>query len=189
MRLVAVLLTLALAACGHSGSLDYSSTVTLVPGPPGAVGKVSVIDKRDEKPTRLATVRGGFGNPIYVLDTPTPVSDQVAAVVTKALAARGMSAPGTGPYTLQFTLSKLEVNQYVASNAGIVLSMQASDRSGRVIYQDAVTDDSSGFEFFGGIFTDIDKLRVQAEKLLNRAVDRMLDNPNFRAVVAGRPLA
>jgi len=36
------------------------------------VSAVSTLDQRDRKPNRIATIRGGYGNPLKVLDRPSP---------------------------------------------------------------------------------------------------------------------
>ncbi len=182
MRYLIVGTMLLLAACGSQGGLDYVSSVNVVPGP-AVITAVTGTDRRDEKPNRLATVRGGFGNPIYVLDTKTPVIDEVVSVVTKGLQARGMLA-AAAPYRIDILLRHFDVNQYITANAGIEIELRVLDRSGATIYQDAVKDERTGkFEFLGGAFTDIKVLNKLGQDLLNSVVDRMLDKPAFRVAI------
>lgn len=79
-----------LAACSTTGTLSYIPSGDPAPGPRNSVSTVTVADHRDEKPNRVATIRGGYGNPLKVLDTPVPVSDVVASVFNAALARRQM---------------------------------------------------------------------------------------------------
>ena len=186
MRAHPILLSLALlafAACSSTGSLTYTPTGAVAPGPAAAVSGVTATDVRGEKPNRFATVRGGYGNPVYVRDTARPVSEEVAAAFTKALQARGMlGQPGQAPYSIQLTLRQLEGNHYFRGAAYIDLDLVVSDRSGRTLYKDTVKDKREKFDFFG---LSIAELEALVQGLLNATVDRMLDNPNLRAVLGG----
>ena len=87
MRLFASLFTIALiglGGCSNTGSFQYAPSAAVVPGQP-AVSAVTASDVRDEKPNRVATIRGGYGNPVQVLDLARPVGDGVTGVVTAAL--------------------------------------------------------------------------------------------------------
>ena len=181
--LLAIVL-LSLVACSSTSSLDYTPTVSVAPGPL-AVSAVTASDMRNEKPNRLATVRGGYGNPVYVRDTARPVADEIAAVFTKALQARGMlTMPGQAPYRVQLIVRDLHGNQYVTRNAYIDMDLIVADRSGRTIYRDTVKNRSSEFTLFG---MDVEDLQRLVQVLLNSTVDRMLDNPNFRAALSLSP--
>jgi len=182
--LPAALLLFGLAACSSTGSLDYTPTGTVAPGPAASVSAVVATDQRDEKPNRLATVRGGYGNPVYVLDTPQPVADQVAAAFTKALQARGMMGSSSASYRIGLALRTFYGNKYVSRTAYIDLDLIVADRTGRTIYKDAIKDERSEFLLFDADIVGLQKL-VQA--LLNATIDRMLDKPGLRAVLEGRP--
>ena len=177
--LIATLLVL--TACSSTGSLDYTPTGPVAPGPAASVSGVTAVDRRDEKPNRFATVRGGFGNPFYVRDTPRPVAEEVADAFAKGLKARGMLAPsGNAPYRIQLVLRKLYGNKYVSRNAYIDIDLMAYNHLGQLIYEDTVSDKRDEFELFDASIADLEKL-VQA--LLNATVDRMLDNPKLRAAL------
>lgn len=176
---------LGLAACSSTGSLTYAPTVPVTPGPPSSVSAVTATDRRDEKPNRFATVRGGYGNPAYVRDTPRPVAEEVAAVFTGALRARGMlAASGNAPYRIQLILRLFYGNQYFSREAHIDLDLVVTDLSGREVYKDTVKDKREEFELFSA---SIDKLQALVQALLNATVDRMLDNPRLRAVLGATP--
>ncbi len=196
MRLFAVLIALSLGACASTGSIDYVPTAVAVPGPPAAISAVAVVDSRDEKPNRIATIRGGYGNPVYVLDLDKPVADAVSAIVSKALLARGMlSPPGVAPYRMQIVIRALYGNQYLSQNAYVDMDLLVYDRSGQTVYQDTIKDHAEEGAFFkSGAFADINELGKFVQTLLNTAVDRLLDKPALRAVLraasaAGRPAA
>jgi len=145
---------LGLASCSSTGSLDYAPTVAITAGPPASVASVTATDTRDEKPNRLATVRGGYGNPAYVRDTARPVAEEVASVFTKALQARGMlSSQANAPYRVQLVLRTFYANKYISRAAYIDIDFMVVDRSGRMVYKDTVKDERDQFKLFDAVST------------------------------------
>ena len=186
-RIVLLALSCLLAACSTTGTLSYLPPANVSPGPPNSVSSVTVTDHRDEKPNRVATIRGGYGNPLKVLDTPVPVSDVVASVFKDALIRRQMLSPN-GPYRFEVTLDTLYGDQYIGRKAEIKMSLQVLDRAARPIYADTVTDKDYEFSFFdNGIVSSIDDLRKRVEALLDRSVDQMLGKPALRAALTDGP--
>lgn len=191
MRLLLICLCLlGVGGCSASGSLGYLVPPTVEQGPLASVSGVTVVDKRDEKPNRVATIRGGYGNPLKVLDTTTPVATEVAAVFTRALQTRGMLA-SSGPYRFLVTLDTLYGDQFMGRRAEIKIEMIVLDQANRPIYSDSVSDGSYEFTFFdNGIFAGIEDLRKTVEKLLSNSIDRMLDKKRlFDALSAPAPTA
>ena len=185
-HLLTIALLLALGACSTTGGLDYVPTGKVEKGP-ASVTTVTVIDKRDEKPNRVATIRGGYGNPLKVLDTATPVAAEVSGVFTKALEARGMLAP-SGPYRFQVVLNTLYGDQFMGRRAEIKIGLVVTDAAGRSVYTDSVSDGSYEFTFFdNGIFAGIEDLRQVVNKLLSTAIDRMLDKRALYVVLTAPP--
>ena len=177
---------LSLAGCSTPGTLNYVPQQAGEIGPRVVAG-VIVLDKRDEKPNRIATIRGGYGNPLKVLDTTEPVATVVQVVVTKALEQRQMLAPG-GPYRFQITLNTLYGDQFMGRKAELKMELVVLDRAGQGIYTDNVIGDSYAFTFFdNGIFAGIEDLRVVVEKLLSVNVDKMLDKPALRQALTAPP--
>jgi len=192
-RLVLLALSMMLAACSNATSpLHYTPTVAIVTVPTATLGAVAVTDQRKEAPTRLATVMGGFGNPIKTLDTAKPVKDEVADAFTEGLRRRGMLGEGVQPFHLALTIRKFDADMIIGRTARINLTMSVLAADGHVVYEDAVADEESDMKFFEtGIMANIDDLRVLCETVLNRTIDRMLDKPAFRqavgAAAAGAP--
>ena len=179
---LALLLLAALGACSSVGSLDYAPTVAIIPGPSGVISGVSAIDRRDEKPNRFATVRSGYGSPMYVADTKRTVAEEVADAFAKGLKDRGMLAPsGNAPYRIALVLRTFYGNQYYSRHAHIDIDTQVLGRSGGLIYEDSVKDARDQGNFFG---TDIADLETLVNSLLDSTIDRMLDKPAFRAALA-----
>ena len=76
----------------------------------------------------------------------------------------------------------------IGRTARIDLTMAVLDQPGRVVYQDNATDSQSDMKFFEtGILANIGDMQVLAQAVLDRTVDRMLDNPAFRAAIARPP--
>ncbi len=185
MQYVLLVVAGLLTACSSPGTLSYSPPAHLVSGP-AVIMAVEVLDKRDEKPNRIATIRGGYGNPLKVMDTTTPVADQVRAVLIKALQARSMLSD-SGPDRIQVTLYTLYADHYMGRKAELLFDFVVSDRTGRSIYADRITKKDYEFTFFdNGIFSSIDTLGKTAEALLGRAVDEALDKPALRAALGAR---
>jgi len=184
-RLVLLAFSLMLAACSNTQTpLYYTPTVAIVAVPTATVGAVTVTDQRQEAPTRLATIMGGFGNPIKTLDTSKPVKDEVADIFTEGLRRRGMLGNGGQPFRLALTVRKFDADMIIGRTARINLTMAVLGADGRVVYEDAAVDEESDMKFFEtGVFANIDDLRVLCETVLNRTVDRMLDKPAFRQAV------
>jgi uncharacterized lipoprotein YajG len=148
------------------------------------IASVAVTDQRKEAPTRLATIMGGFGNPLKTLDTPKPVKDVVADAFNEGLQARGMLASSATPYRIFVTLRKFDADMIVGRTARIDLTMQVANQNGHIVFQRDVADSVSDMKFFQtGVFASIDDLRALSQTVLDRTVDRLLDDPSFRSAV------
>jgi uncharacterized lipoprotein YajG len=188
MRYLPILvLTLALQACGNTvASLHYVPTIPVQAVSVPSIGAVTATDQRKEAPTRLATIMGGFGNPLKTLDTAKPVKDEVADAFIEGLRVRGLlTSGGQAPCQIALVVRKFDADMIVGRTARIDIAMSVLDQAGRIVFQDSATDSESDLKFFQtGIFADIDDLQALSQTVLNRTVDRMLDNPAFRAAVA-----
>jgi hypothetical protein len=180
------LLLLGLTACNTVSSLHYTPGSPLRTAAVPSVSAATATDQRKEAPTRLATIMGGYGNPLKTLDTAKPVKDEVADAFTEGLRARGLLMPGgPAPYRLSLVVRKFDSDMIMGRTARIDLTMSVTDQTGRVVFQDEAIDSQSDFRFFQtGVFADIADLRVLAETVQNRVVDKLLDNPAFRSAVA-----
>ena len=181
-----------LEACASSttSSLSYTPPASVAATAVPTIAAVTANDQRKEAPNRLATIMGGFGNPLKVLDTNRPVKDEVAAAFTDGLRARGLlQADGRGPLRLELLIRKFDADMIMGSTARIDLDMTVIDQaSQKVVYQDTVVDQRSDFAFFAtGVFANIEDLQKLAQTVLDATVNRMLDKPEFRAAIAPRP--
>jgi uncharacterized lipoprotein YajG len=178
---------LALGACSNTvSSLSYSTTGTVQAAASPTVGAVAATDRRKEEPRRLATIMGGFGNPLKTLDTAKPVKDEVADAVAQGLHARGlMAASAQAPFRLALVVHQFDADMIIGRTARINLTMTVLNPSGAAVYEDTVSDSESETKILEtGIFADIADLQRLCQIVLNRAVDRLLDQPGFRAAVS-----
>jgi uncharacterized lipoprotein YajG len=180
-----------LCACSNTvASLHYTPHATAAVAAAPSISAVTAIDQRKEAPTRLATIMGGYGNPLKTLDTVKPVKDEIVDAFTEGLQVRGLLAlNGQAPFQIVLTVRKFDADMIIGRTARIDLTMAVLDQAGHVVYQDNATDSQSDMKFFEtGILANIGDMQVLAQTALDRTVDRMLDNPAFRTAVA-RPAA
>jgi uncharacterized lipoprotein YajG len=188
-RILAMALMLALGACSNTvSSLQYAPPGAMQAATGASIASVTSTDQRKEAPNRLATVMGGFGNPLKTLDTAKPVKDEVADAFAQGLRARNLLASGgSAPLRIALVVRKFDADMMVGRTARIDLTLSVVDQAGQTIYEDTAVDSESETKFFQtGVFADIDDLRRLCEIVLKRTVDTMLDKPAFRAAVTGR---
>jgi hypothetical protein len=187
-RLPILVLALALGACTSNtvASLHYVPTAHVQAVSLPSISAVTATDQRKEAPARLATIMGGFGNPLKTLDTAKPVKDEVAAAFTEGLRVRGLLAPdGQASFRLALLIRKFDADMLIGRTARIDMTMSVLDQAGRTVFEDSAIDSESDMKFMQtGIFADIADLQALSQKVLDRTVDRMLDNPAFRTAVA-----
>ena len=168
----------------------YTPPAGLIAANNPVIASVTVTDHRKEEPHRLATIMGGFGNPLKTLDTTLQVKDEVAAAFTAGLRARGLLQPnGHAPYRIYLLIRKYDADMIMGSTARIDLDMDVIDQATREsIYHDTAVDQRSDFHFFAtGIFASMDELETLAQTVLDATVDNMLDKPGFRAAIGQPP--
>ena len=75
----------------------------------------------------------------------------------------------------------------IGRTARIDLTMALQDANGRTMFQDGAVDQQSDFKFLEtGVFAAIGDLQALSQTVLDRTVNRMLDNPAFRAALMPR---
>jgi len=187
-RYLGVAFALALGGCTENtvSSLHYAPTISVQAATAATVGSVTATDQRKEAANRLATIMGGYGNPLKTLDTTKPVKDEVADAFTEGLRARGLLAPGAeAPFRLVLVVHRFDSDQYMGRGARIDIGMSVIDQSGRTVFEDSNKNEVSEAEFFeAGIFGNIKELQRLSETVLARAIDQLLDKPAFRAAIA-----
>jgi len=187
-RYLGLAFALALGGCTSNtvSNLHYTPTVSVQAASSATIGSVTATDQRKEAANRLATIMGGYGNPLKTLDTAKPVKDEVADAFTEGLRVRGLLAPGAaGPFRLSLVVRRFDSDQYMGRGARIDVGMSVIDNAGRTVFDDSAKSDISEAEFFQtGILANIQDLQRLSETVLDRAIDQLLDKPAFRAAVA-----
>jgi uncharacterized lipoprotein YajG len=187
-RALVMTLTLGLCACSNTvSSLQYAPTAAVQSTASPSIGIVAATDQRKEQPRQLATVMGGFGNPLKTLETAKAVKDEIADAFAQGLRARGlMAASEQAPFRVALVVRKFDADMLLGRTARIDLTLSVINQAGATVYEDtAVDSESEGYKPFQvGMMADINDLKRLCEIVLARTVDHMLDNPAFRAVVA-----
>lgn len=184
----AVLAVIFLGGCSTTPvSLTYNaSAIQAEPArTPNSVAVISVIDHRKHEANWLGAIRGGFGNALKTLRTTEPVNEVVKKVFSGGLKARGLLASGKGRYGLKIELNQFDCNQYARLEAHIRFKVSVVEtESGNSIHEKEVKVDKvegSKVTFKAGVFASVWRLRDLANKALQEAVDKTLDDPALAA--------
>lgn len=167
--------------------MHYTAPASVARAAAPAISHVTAIDQRKEEAHRLATIMGGFGNPLKTLDLSKPVKDEVADAFADGLRARGLLAAGS-PYRIELLIRKYDADMIMGSTGRIDLDLSVIDTATQqVIYKDSAANERSDFHFFAtGVFASMDELQKLAQEALDVTVDQMLDKPAFRAALEHR---
>jgi hypothetical protein len=187
-------LTMALTAAGcsvTSAPMPYNPTVRIEPDSTRheQIRVDRVASERNEEPTWLGTIRGGYGNPLKVLHAAVPISQVVQIAFDDGLKARSLYAepPAGGKLAFWVTVHTFEAGQFVRRDANVDFSVSLTDRAtGRTLWHDRQRVsrlDGSIVAFDVGIFASPDDLRAVAPRAMSEAVDTLLDKPEFRAAL------
>jgi uncharacterized lipoprotein YajG len=187
-RFIAAAFALTLCGCTTNtvSSLHYAPTVPVQAVSVATVSGVTAVDQRKEAPNRIATIMGGYGNPLKTLDTAKPVKDELADAFIAGLRARGLlAANDQAPFRLALTVRRFDSDQYMGRGARIDMTMAVVDKAGRTVFEDSAKDEQSEGAFAeSGIFGKIEALQALCEVVMDRSVDKLLDSPGFRAAVS-----
>jgi uncharacterized lipoprotein YajG len=187
MRLILLAATVLLfGGCSTTGvALKYAppQNVTVVASGSESVSVGTFEDKRGEPATYLGAIRGGFGNPLKTLESNEPVASVVANAFAEGLRARGIQSTGA-KYQIGGTIKVLECIQMVRRDASVEIDVKviATDTKKEIFAKTVKTNtlDGSILNLATGVFASVEDLRAVTEKTLRDAVDRALDDPDFR---------
>src|SRR3954447_1749882 len=176
------------AACSNTLPLSYTPTMSVSQEGPPVVGKVTATDlRREADPSWYGAVRGGYGNPLKVLHSKGPVSDEVAQAFRDALRQRGLLASDqNGPYDLTVDITQFEATQMVRREANVSFKLTLINRKGEIVYTDmAQTDKLNGslLSLDVGVFATPEDLRQVMLLAMNSTIDTLLNKPAFIAVL------
>ena len=133
----------------------------------------------------LGAIRGGYGNELKRLRTEKPMSEVVQDAFAEGLRARGVYADtGTGKFTLDGTITKLDCSEYFNLEAHAHVDVRVTDDASHgLVFSKSYAADQTEGGFGAGIFASVETLRVLAEKTLRELVDKVLDDPDLRAAL------
>ena len=144
----------------------------------------TVRDERTNGANWIGAIRGGYGNPLKVLETEKPVKDVVKELFVQGLAARQLAPDSEASRTLDVSIVELNSSQYVRREAHVELSAEVVDAaSGKVLWSGrGSADDVNGsiLAMNTGIFADPEALRSLLDATLQTAIDEILDDPDMR---------
>ena len=164
-------------------SLDYASGVGHVqPGAP-EFSTQAFMDRRDQGPSELGTVRTQIGTPVEHVQMSVPAASAVTNAFGYALQVRGMLA---SPTAARFTVTgevldlhcKLLVHPYGYARLRVSVLEAAT---GRVIHSATYEGERQSSAYVPGSGSPVPLLRDLTSGALQDAVDRALDDPAMRA--------
>ena len=161
-----------------------SSNINPINKPVIVVG--DFIDKRPKKPNDLGVVRGGYGNVLKRLRTKKAIADVVEDVFREALIRKGLLAPdiSEAKFFMYGVVNKLDCNYFFNKEAHAHLTIKLKNKKGRVVFVKQYMSDKTQSGIGAGIFASVEDLRKLAEETLDDAVNKVLNDPEFLAVVS-----
>jgi hypothetical protein len=169
----------------HAG-LGSSAMPFAASAGPVVVG--TFVDERGEPANWLGAIRGGFGNPLKVLETPEPVARMVQSSFEEAVRARSRGTKGAQAYELRGTVKRLDCSQYVRREAhGVVEIVVVDSGTKKEKFRQTYTADvveGSLLNLQTGVFASVDELKSVAQKALHELIDKALDDAAFRDAIA-----
>jgi uncharacterized lipoprotein YajG len=190
---IAIALAALLSACATSPVVvNYrpSPTSSALPAEAGYLVVSRFVDDRGEPPKWVGAIRGGFGNPLKVIEVDESASVVVQTAFAEGVRARGAAGTsGAKRFEVRGTIKKLDSSQYVRREAHGVIEVAIVDTaSGRELFRRTYSADQvegSLVTFDAGIFASPQDLKKVLEQVLNQIVDKALDDPDLRAVLKG----
>jgi len=188
---VTLVLAVLLSSCASAPVVvNYRASATAAAFP-AAAGNLVVqrfVDDRGEPPRWLGAIRGGFGNPLKVIETDEPVAAVVQTAFTEGVRARGAAGSATAKrFEIRGTIKKLDCSQYVRREAHGIIEVAIVDlATGRERFRQTYSADQVDGSLVAvdtGIFASPQDLKSVLEQVLNQIVDKALDDPQFRAAL------
>lgn len=187
MKWLAAVLGLAmLTGCGTTSvGLKYAPTEGATPSRVAAsVQPVSVgafVDKRNEKPTWLGAIRGGFGNPLKTLESSQPVAEVVQAAYLDAFKSKGFAIDPTAALQVSGTVLDLKCTQMSHKEATVSIEVTVSEKTTGLkrFTQTYSSKYVSGFIPVGGVLAPVEDLRVVLENTMRDVIDKTLGDASF----------
>ena len=186
-RSLLVIFVIVLGACSsHQMAVKYQPSITVdTPEIAGPVSVANVTDSRGEDSTWLATVRGGYGNPLKKLYTEKPVTAVVADAFEDALVARGWhGTTGQSEFRFMIDLIKFHANYFWNKQAYTHFTLNVTHvPTDSQVFSRTYTTDNKRAGAGAGIFADVEALGAFANETLNQTIDKALTDPELVSVL------
>jgi hypothetical protein len=185
LALLSSLLLLNLVSCAITSQM----TLDYVPSPghvrPGQAEFATQLftDRRNMEPYDLGTIRTQIGTPLEHLQTRKPIADMVTNAVGYALESRGMLTAATkARYVITGDILELYCKQVVAPYAYAQLRVNVVNAdTGRILHTGTYTGERQAQLYVPGSGSPVNTLEALTSGALQDAVDRALDDPDFRS--------
>jgi hypothetical protein len=183
-----LLALLVLAAClplvqctSSQVSLDYEPHPgQMLPGPP-TFGVGPFQNGRGEASNLLGTVRTPLGTPIERVYTSVPVESMVSNAFGHALGARGMLATSNPRHIVSGEVMDLHCQQIVHPHGYARLRVNVTNATtGQIIFSKVYEGQRQSRAYRPGSGNPVPLLTNLTSRALQDAVDRALDDPEFR---------
>lgn len=162
-------------------SLDYEPHPgQMLPGPP-LFGVGPFQNGRNEEANLLGTVRTPIGTPIERVYTAVPIETMVSNAFAHALGARGMLAAGSPRFVITGEVMDLYCQQIVHPHGYARIRVSATNSStGQIVFSKVYEGQRQSAAYRPGSGSPVPLLRNLTSRALQDAVDRALDDPEFR---------
>lgn len=187
-RIAPVMLAVVTSGCTMSQvSLDYQPTLAqVVKGRPVlAVGRFT--NSRGESAKYLGVVRTPIGTPLEYIYTRTSVEDIVRNAFTHACNARGMlTSTSSAQYIVTGEVLEVSCSQLVHPYGYARIRMNVvRAATGEMVFTRVYAGERQNAAYRPGSGSPVPALRELASRALQDAVDRALDDPEFRGRIRG----
>lgn len=181
---------MALASCTITSqvSLDYATGVGHVqPGAPEFTTQ-AFVDRRDQGPNDLGTVRTQIGTPVEHVQMSVPAANAVTNAFGYALQVRGMlSSQSAARFIVTGEVLDLHCKLLVRPYGYARLRVSVLEAAtGRVIHSGTYEGERQSSAYVPGSGSPVPLLRDLTSGALQDAVDRALDDPAMRARIGSR---
>ncbi len=191
-RFVLIILCTLLNGCSNSVTMSYESIIaTENTGSlgPSVVTVSSVNDARGVGSLWVGAIRSSYGFPIKVLESSKPVQELVKIAFEDGLRSRKLLSSSKSKLSLEIVINKLDCSQLIRREAHVHLIINVvSSQNHRSIKAFPVTVDVTSGSIFTldfGFFASVEDLMKIMNGALHDAVDKFLENPEFRAIIRG----
>ncbi len=186
-------MALALVGCSTPVmTLPYTPATSVRPAVPArpviAVGPITDVRQDGQANTgQFGTIRGGYGNPLFRLNTATPINEVVAQAFRDALSARGLLAGPSGEaYELRGRVLQFNASKLMRTEANVEIEAVLYERRTAAVAWSGTgraTVVESANVLAGGIAANPEELRGTTLRAMAQAIDEMLNRPDFVAAL------